>query len=427
MSLDPLANPLTTGTRWRIVFLLFLFALFGHFNRVGISVAGTEIFIKKYELSTTKMGWVYTSFLIAYSAGMLPGGWLIDRIGSRRAMTIYGISMGIFVALTGVLGWFVKDAYGLWIGLLLIRSCAGICSAPLHPGAAHVISDLMPDRSRATANGMVTAGALVGIAFCYPIFGALVDLFDWPAAFVICGLTMVVYATVWSRVASCNWGREQSSQPTSESNSSDTFSRAPLLNTNICLLAISYAAYGYFQYLFFYWMGYYFEEVLHVPDTQARWTSFWIMLAQGAGMAVGGLSTDVVCKLLGLANGRRLIVVSGMGLGGLFGLLAVFSHTQFAVAGCLAISMAALGICEGVFWTTATDLGGRSRGFSGAFMNTGGNIGGLVSPVLTPVMAKQIGWSGSIGVACAVAALGGMIWFLIRFPERTSTDTPATA
>jgi MFS family permease len=169
-------------------------------------------------------------------------------------------------------------------------------------------------------------------------------------------------------------------------------------------------------------LGYYFKDVLEVPDVDARWSQFWIMLAQGAGMAIGGLSTDAVCKRLGTTRGRRGIVMTGMGLGALFGLLGVNVTGQWNVAICLAISMGALGMCEGVFWTTATDIGGKSRGFSGAFMNTGGNIGGLISPVLTPIMAGQMGWAGAIVVACVISAIGGLVWFLIKPPTSVNLN-----
>ena len=159
----PVASSLSSAVRWRIVVLLMGFAALGHFNRVGISVAGSEVFIPKLGLSETRMGWVYTAFLIVYTLGMLPGGWLIDRIGSARALTLYGVTMGVFVMLTGTLGWLTNSAEGLWLSLLVIRGLAGLCSSPLHPGAAHLVSDLMSDRSRATANGMVTAGAVIGI------------------------------------------------------------------------------------------------------------------------------------------------------------------------------------------------------------------------------------------------------------------------
>jgi ACS family glucarate transporter-like MFS transporter len=81
-------------------------------------------------------------------------------------------------------------------------------------------------------------------------------------------------------------------------------------------------------------------------------------------------------------------------------------------------------MCEGVFWTTATDIGGRSRGLSGAFMNTGGNLGGLISPVLSPFIARSLGWPGAIAVACVMSGLGGLVWFLIKLPQEEESTAP---
>ena len=396
-----------------IIVLLMGYAAIGHFNRVGISVAGDEMFIPQLGITETRMGWVYTAFLIVYTIGMLPGGWLIDRIGSARALTLFGLTMGVFVMLTGALGWVANTPETLWIGLLVIRGLAGVCNAPLHPGAAHVVSDVMPVQRRATANGMITAGALVGIACCYPAFGWLMDLLTWQWAFVAGGSMLIAYSVVWWLLASPSLPRPQTALP--KHGKADSQAAWSLLKqSNLWLLTLSYAAYGYFQYLFFYWMGYYFKEVLEVPDVQARWASFWIMLAMGAGMAIGGRSTDVACELLGTIRGRRAIVFIGMGFGAVFGVIAVNVSGLTNVALCLAISMAATGMVEGVFWTTATDVGGKSRGLSGAFMNTGGNVGGLISPVLTPIMAQQIGWPGSITVACIISGVGAVVWFLIK-------------
>ncbi len=398
---------------WRIVLMLTGFAALGHLNRVGISVAGSEVFIPELGISETKMGAVYTTFLITYSIGMLPGGWLIDRIGASRAMTLFGLTMGFFVAATGTLGWLTSSAVGLWMSLLVIRGLAGICSTPLHPGAAHIIHDILPIRRRASANGIVTSGALVGIACSYPIYGWLMDKFGWPFAFIVGGVTLTAYGLLWSaftssRIPRCTADQSRAIKTTA------TFFWPLLRQRDLWFLALSYAAYGYFQYLFFYWMSYYFKEILHVPDVEARWASFWIMLSQGAGMVVGGMCTDFVCRSMGTIHGRRLIVITGMGLGGLFGLLGVNVTDQNSVAISLAISMAALGLCEGVFWTTATDIGRSSPGFSAAFMNTGGNVGGLFSPVLTPLMAQSLGWPTAIIIACVIACLGGLVWFLFK-------------
>ena len=99
-------NPLPpTNVRWLIVLMLMGFTFLGHFNRVSISVVGTERFIAREKLSEVAaagvggpsiatlqfidrekmsaedMGLVYTAFLLVYTIGMLPGGWVIDRLG----------------------------------------------------------------------------------------------------------------------------------------------------------------------------------------------------------------------------------------------------------------------------------------------------------------------------------------------------------
>ena len=159
---------------------------------------------------------------------------------------------------------------------------------------------------------------------------------------------------------------------------------------------------------------------------------------------MGGRCTDLLCGWLGTVWGRRLMVMGGMGLGALFAVVGVNIESLFSIVGLdtefgflgvhlgsfalvsvfLAFSMAAAGMCEGVFWTTATDIGGRSGGFAGAFMNTGGNIGGLISPVLTPIMAAAIGWPGAIATACVISGVGGLTWLLIT-PPAAAVEIPA--
>ncbi len=184
-----------------------------------------------------------------------------------------------------------------------------------------------------------------------------------------------------------------------------------LYRRELWLISLSYMAFGYFQYLFFYWLDYYLKDVLGVDKVDARNDSFWITLAQGAGMVVGGMCTDNVCGWLGVVRGRRVIVMTGMGMGAVGALVAVLAQSELHVVLAFAASMGALGMSEGVFWTTATDIGGRNRGVVAACMNAFGNAGGLVSPTLTPVLAQSsLGWAGAITVACAIAAVGALLW-----------------
>lgn len=414
-------NSMSAFARWRIVVLLMGITALGHLNREGFAIVGNEVFIRKLGLSEVEMGWVYSTFLIVYTLGMLPGGWLIDRIGSGRTLALFCLSMGTLVVLTGSLGGLSSAPMNLWIGLLLLRGVTGACNSPLHPGAAHVATDVASEHHQPTVNGLRTAGALLGIAFSYHIFGWLMDRLAWPWVFVVSGSTLIGCGLLWSLFATPKL-------PLPQRDASEVGTKLDwddkvrvLKDSNLWLVTLSYAAYGYFQYLFFYWMDYYFKKVLQVSDADSRQASFWIFLAMGAGMAIGGYCTGVASKWFGTLNGRRSIVMTGMILGALFALIAVQKTDHGSVAVCLAISMGALGMCEGVFWTTATDIGGPARGFAGAFMNTGGNVGGFISPVLTPWMADtdRLGWTGAIAVACGINALGGLLWFVIRPPSQT--------
>ena len=124
MTNTSVASSPSSFDRWRIVVLLMGYAALAHFNREGLAVAGTEVFIKQLGISEVEMGWVYTSFGIVYTTLMLPGGWLVDRFGSARVLTWLGLTMGTVVALTGAVTWLSNTLASLLIELLVWLKCA---------------------------------------------------------------------------------------------------------------------------------------------------------------------------------------------------------------------------------------------------------------------------------------------------------------
>ena len=59
------------------------------------------------------------------------------------------------------------------------------------------------------------------------------------------------------------------------------------------------------------------------------------------------------------------------------------------------------------------EFGGRSGGLAAAFLNTLGNGGGALAPWLTAVLMQRFNWHVSIGVACVVCSLGGILWLFL--------------
>ena len=332
-------NSKPANVRWLIVALLIGFTFLGHFNRVSVSVAANAHFIGPGKLSEQQVGFVYSAFLLVYTCLMLPGGWLIDRIGPQWAMTLMGLGLGICAALTGVLGWLGLSVAAMFVPLLLIRGIAGASSVALHPGAARAVSLWLPLRERSTANGLVTAGALVGIAVTYPGFGWLMDQLGWPSAFVVAGATLACFAVLWyflsvDQPASHRWSNSPS--PYVVDNADNTTISQHVLdyaddmpprtrgilsdffrlfrNRSLVLLTLSYGAIGYVQYMFFYWVEYYFTNELKRPPAESREAAFIITMAMAVGMAGGGWVSDWLCRSLGQRWACRLMALLGMGL-----------------------------------------------------------------------------------------------------------------
>src|SRR5262245_9051216 len=115
-----------TRVRWRIVALLMAYVAFCHFNRISMSVAGTEQIMPRYGIDETVMGTVYSAYLLIYTLCMTPGGWFIDRYGVRVALMVLGFGSAVLVALTGVVGILLLTGPALITGLLVVRGALGV-------------------------------------------------------------------------------------------------------------------------------------------------------------------------------------------------------------------------------------------------------------------------------------------------------------
>src|SRR5262249_8307347 len=131
--------------------------------------------------------------------------------------------------------------------------------------------------------------------------------------------------------------------------------RRVLGQRSIVAITLGYTAFGYFQYLFFYWITYYFETIQHQDRAIARGYATQITLAMRAGMLLGGWLTSQVPVSWSPWSRRCLVPLLGMfAAGGVFelGLLAANPQVTFAA---FAVSAAFVGGCEAAFWTTVVE------------------------------------------------------------------------
>ena len=134
------------------------------------------------------------------------------------------------------------------------------------------------------------------------------------------------------------------------------------------------------------------------------------------------LPEDKVRKVEELVTGCQVVGIVGMGASAGLSLLGLTMANPDAIVTCFALSMASLGLCEGVFWSMAPALAPRNGGLAGAVANTGGNAVGALAPILTPLIGQAFGWDVAVIVACAICGLGALLWLGVRPVETTASD-----
>jgi MFS family permease len=419
-----------TWPRWRLVFLLMAICFSAHFNRISMAVAGDMRIMEEYALSPTRMGSVYSAFLLAYTLFMIPGGWLIDRRGPRVAMQVVCLGSAVFVVLTGCVGLLVDSGALALTVLLATRSLMGALSAPLHPAAARAVSLHVPVLARSMANGLITGAALLGVAVTYLLFGQLIVGLGWPRAFIVAGFSTAAIGWLWTfytralptlpaaphAATTASAGPKLDRDTVSRTRHRSAASSSWLHRSkNLLLLTASYAAVGYFQYLFFYWVQFYFQRVLTVGEERSQFYATIPPLVMALGMPAGGWLSDRIRSRYGWRAAHSGLAMVAMSTSAALLLVGVSSSEPIWSVAWLSLALGALGAAEGPFWVTAVEVGGRRGGLSAAIFNTGGNAGGMLAPVVTPWISDALGfgWQTGFAISSGVCLLGAACWYWI--------------
>lgn len=72
-----------THYRYMILLMVFLSIALNHGDRATFSIAGTDM-VKSAGLDIVALGYLISTFTWAYVLGQYPGGWLLDRYGSKK-------------------------------------------------------------------------------------------------------------------------------------------------------------------------------------------------------------------------------------------------------------------------------------------------------------------------------------------------------
>ena len=181
-------------SRYRFVALAVVWSAYLIVFLSRLCVGPLAPFLKSaFELDNAQIGGLTSATAVAYAPTLIFAGWLVDRIGVRRALLIGTAVTGVCIGLVAL-----APSYGT---MLLLLGASGLGCGFIYPTAVKAIMLWFPPHERATAvgvnqsavniSGMLGAAIMPGLAVAYGWQAGFV--FAAGLAFVVCGLAAVLY------------------------------------------------------------------------------------------------------------------------------------------------------------------------------------------------------------------------------------------
>ncbi len=390
---------------------LFTLSLITYIDRAAISSAKGSI-AGELGLSDQAMGAVFSAFALGYALAQIPAGWFADRLGPRRALSILVAAWSALTVMTGTVSAF-------WT-LLVIRLFFGVAEAGAFPGSARTFYNWLPARQRGIANGILFSGGLLGAAFAFPVYAALLSTVGWRWAFYLLGAPGLLWAAGW-----LIFFRDHPREPVPEDGGGAPAAAAPagfwrLVRTwPMALTMVQYFAQNFTFFIGVSWMYPYLKERYELSNVDAAGYAMIPLLCGATANWIAGTIVDAMYRAGRRNWSRRLPAMAGFTLGA-SGVLAIpFAGTPATAVACFALATFGVELSISPSWAYCMDIGGRSSGALSGAMNMAGNFGAVASSNVFPLLYGATGGPGAYFMVAAVLNFSGaMCWLGMRSPRR---------
>ena len=411
-----------TQVRYAVLALTVAAYMITYMDRQVLATSRPTI-MKELGISLTAMGWITFGFRMAYALFQIPGGWLGDTIGARRALTIVVSWWSAFTALTA-LAWNAAS-------MLLIQVLFGVGEAGAFPIATRSLSRWMRPTERGFAQGVTHAGSRLGGAITPPIVAiGIIPLFGWRAAFYAFGVLGVVWAIAWftyyrdtpeehHRVNQAE--RERIAGGVTRKSAGKVPWRQIFSHGNLWVLAVMYFFYNYNLNVYQDWFPTYLQQSRRMTIAQMGFYASLPLLAGVVGDLAGGWFSDLVLRRTGNVNlARRWVAIAGFLLSAAATVPAVLTRDPHVSVAWYCVAFFGLEWTVGISWAVPLDIGGDFAGSVSAVMNMLGNIGGAVAATVVTYTAAHYGWNVPFLVTASLCVIAAVLWLKIDATRRVN-------
>lgn len=176
--------------RWWIAGLLFFSTIINYIDRQTLSLLAPYL-KTEYHWSNTDYANIVIAFRVAYSIGQVVLGRLIDRVGTRRGLTIAVAWYSVVSMATGLANGFASFGF--------CRFLVGAGESANWPAATKTVSEWFPKKERALATAFFDSGSSIGGAVAPFLVLPIYFRWGWRPAFIIPGALGFLWLVLWRR------------------------------------------------------------------------------------------------------------------------------------------------------------------------------------------------------------------------------------
>jgi ACS family hexuronate transporter-like MFS transporter len=323
-----------------------------------------------------------SAFLVAYGLMYLGGGWLLDRIGTRRGFVLIMGFWSLACASHGL----ARNAWSLAVSRLAL----GLGEGGGFPAATRAVAEWFAVKDRATAMGLINAGTAVGAVAAPPLIAWVLTDADWLAlapwrwVFFLTGGLGLLWVALW---AFCYFTPRDGAGPGSETDSGPVITLSMLLAQRpVLVIAGAKFLTDAAWYFYLFWLPKYLFEAQHFDLKQAGNLGWIPYAASGVGCLVGGGLSSVLIRRGASVNAARKIA-----LGASAACMPWVMLVPFAPNVAIVLAIFSLAFFGQQSWSTLvmvlpTDLvPRRALGKFAGLVGLGGAMGGVV-------LGQAAGW-----------------------------------
>ena len=176
--------------RWTVCAMLFIATSINYMDRQVIAILKPTL---EHSIGLTEInyGYIVDAFQLAYAAGLLVAGRVVDKIGTRIG---YMIIMAIW-SLSAMGHALASTAFEFGIA----RFFLGFGESGNFPAAIKTVAEWFPQKERSFATGIFNSGTNLGAILAPLLVPAITLRFGWHAAFLFTGTFSALWIVWWYR------------------------------------------------------------------------------------------------------------------------------------------------------------------------------------------------------------------------------------